>query len=92
MDRDRRTARRVSVDARVRIRAAGSSGRGLACRVRDASVAGIRLVSEQTIGADWSRVEVLTSSGQPLAEPLKARVVRTECGAGGAQEIGCRFD
>lgn len=92
MDTERRSVPRVPLDAEVRIRAAGSSGRGIPCRVEDASSTGIRLRSPEEVGPGWIWVEVLKSSGQPLAEPLEARVARAEKDEHGYQRVGCSFD
>lgn len=89
---EKRTARRIPLNARVRIRASGSAGPGIACRVRDSSAAGICLVPDGTIDSGWTRIEVLTSSGDPLDRPTVARIVRIDPEPGGGQEIGCSFE
>ncbi len=92
MDREKRHARRVPVSADVRIRAAGSSGRGIPCRVVDAGPGGVRFRADDAAGAGWDRVEVLESSGQALDEPLEARVVHVGSDANGYPRPGCSFD
>ena len=92
MEMEKRSSQRIPVDAEVRVRAAGSSGRGILCRVRDSSSAGMRLHADQAIDPGWMWIEVLKSSGQPLSEPIEARVVRIQHGRNGCHEFGCSFD
>lgn len=92
MDRERRTSPRVSLNAEVRIRAAGSSGRGIPCRVRDAGPWGVRFHADESIGADWHWVEILKASGQSPAERLEARVVHAGTDEHGRTRVGCSFD
>lgn len=89
---EKRAARRIPMNARVRIRASGSAGNGIACRIRDSSPAGICLVPDSVIESDWSWVDILTCSGEPLREPIRARIVRIDPEPGGGQKLGCSFE
>lgn len=92
MQDDKRRVARIPVNAEVRVRAAGSSGRGIPCRVSDSSAAGIRFRSPEEINPGWAWVEVLKSSGEALNDPVECRVVRTRKDEEGYQEIGCSFE
>lgn len=89
---EKRTASRVLVDSQVRIRAAGSSGAGIACYLSDASTGGLRLLCEEAIDSDWTWIEILKASGEALDEPLEVRVVRTADDPTGFQEVGCAYE
>lgn len=83
---------RVPLHARLRVRAAGSSGLGRLCRVHDSSARGVRLSVDGRIGPGWEVLEVLTEDGQPYEEPLEVRVVWVEEPTSGDQQLGCVFD
>ena len=88
---ERREHRRISLDANVRVRAPGSPGPGILCRVSDSSARGMRLVPETPIDRAAHRLEVLTESGRRPSGRLLARVVWIE-EYEGSQQVGCMFD
>lgn len=89
---EKRVAPRIPVNARVRIRAAGTTGPTVPCYVYDSSPAGIGLRCEEAIDGAWTWIEILDASGEPLEEPLQVRVVRTAEDSDGFQEVGCAYD
>jgi hypothetical protein len=89
---EQRGAQRVGLDAQVRVRAAGSSGRGIACRVVESGPRGIRLYADQRIDPGWFWIEILKTSGRPLEEPVEARVVRVVRNRADHYEFACAFD
>jgi hypothetical protein len=88
---EKRSEPRIPIDAKVRIRPAGASGRTVTCSVCDSSGDGIRVRCLEEVDPAWYWIEVLPSAGAPTEAPLAARVIWRETDAEGYQQLGCQF-
>lgn len=89
---ERREYPRIPLNARIRVRAAGSGGPGHLCRVHDSSARGVRLTVDGCLDADWEVLEVLTESGRHYDGGLEVRVVWADAHGDGGQHVGCEFE
>lgn len=89
---DRRAHRRVNVDAEVRVRASGSDGSGVPCRMRDASQGGVLVITTEAPQADRIWVDILTTSGQQVGDSLEAQVLRVDARPEGGYQVACAFE
>lgn len=89
---ERRRHPRVPVDAEARVRVAGSEEEGTLCRLADGSLGGVSIRAEEPPASDRVLVEILTVDGEPVSEPLEARVVYVDADPDGGYRVGCRFE
>lgn len=89
---ERRVFHRISLNARIRVRPAGSSGIGHPCRVNDSSARGVRLTVDGRIDEDCEVLEVLSESGRRHENGIDMRVVWIDEHEDGGQRIGCVFE
>jgi hypothetical protein len=89
---DRRAHPRVSVDAVVRLRESGTGDSGIPCRISDASQGGVAVVTEERPQSDFIWVEILTSSGHQVGDPLQAHVLRVDPRPEGGYHVACMFE
>lgn len=87
---ERRAHYRIPLNARIRVRAVGSSGFGHLCRVHDSSHDGMRLAMDHPISEGCELLEVLTESGRHY-NGLAARVIWIDR-HDGSQHVGCVFE
>lgn len=89
---DRRAHPRVSVDAVVRLRESGTDGAGIPCRISDASQGGVAVITQERPESEYIWVEILTTSGHQVGDPLQAQVLRVDPHPEGGYHVACVFE
>lgn len=88
----RRTDQRHDVDAGIRIRPAGSTSEGMPCRLADAGLGGVAVITTEKPQSERIEVEIVNNRGQVVGDPINAEIRYIEELGQGGYRVGCRFE